>query len=121
MRDCQPCLALPVGLTVSPGLGDSMGHSSWCWARCGALLCAAVSEALRAAGGRPGLADVTPIPGSVSGSVGSAGLRAGKGSRCCRAVAAAGCSAGCALQAGLQLGFPSENLFLKVKRHKAGR
>lgn len=75
------CLALPVGLTVSPGLGDSMGHSSWCRARCGALLCAAVSEALRAAGGQPELADVTLIPGSVSGSGGSAGLQSWKGER----------------------------------------
>lgn len=33
--DCRPCLALPVGLTASPGLGDSMEHSPWCWATCG--------------------------------------------------------------------------------------
>lgn len=84
--DCRPCLALPVGLTASPGLGDSMEHSPWCWATCGALLCATAPGALRAAGGQPELADVTLIPGfckwqcwyswlqSWKGGAGAAGL-----------------------------------------------
>lgn len=84
--DCRPCLALPVGLTASPGLGDSMEHSPWCWAMCGALLCATAPGALRAAGGQPELADVTLIPGfckwqcwyswlqSWKGGAGAAGL-----------------------------------------------
>lgn len=84
--DCRPCLALPVGLTASPGLGDSMEHSPWCWATCGALLCATEPGALRAAGGQPELADVTLIPGfckwqcwyswlqSWKGGAGAAGL-----------------------------------------------
>lgn len=84
--DCRPCLALPVGLTASPGLGDSMEHSPWCWAMCGALLCATEPGALRAAGGQPELADVTLIPGfckwqcwyswlqSWKGGAGAAGL-----------------------------------------------
>lgn len=97
--DCRPCLALPVGLTASPGLGDSMEHSPWCWAMCGALLCATEPGALRAAGGQPELADVTLIPGFCKWQCWYSWLQSWKGGRvlrgcgCCM-VLGRGCSVG---------------------------